>query len=60
MKLSFYEFVYDIEKPDLNEYERIIDFQKAVIDTVRESNKALKTENKRLREALKLVTQGKD
>ena len=60
MKLSFYELVYDIEKPDLNEYERIIDFQKAVIDTVRESNKALKEENKKLKEALKLITQGKN
>lgn len=40
--MNLYRYIFDIEIPEETENQRIIEYYKAVIDTLRESNKKLR------------------
>lgn len=40
--MNIYRYIFDIEVPEYTEEQRIIEYQKEVIDVLRESNKKLR------------------
>lgn len=47
---AYYEYIFDIEKPDKTEEQRVIEFLEYKVMKLRESNRELRAENERLKQ----------